>query len=214
MVVARQGSAFMALVVSFVPLVTMMASIALLRTWPTARQVIGVCGALMCLGLLLADGISRQIAWTDFALAFSVPTSYAIASTIIRGWLRDMPSLTLTFFLLLLSSLMLVPISWKDKSPVATASDWWIAWLAIAFLGVVGTGLATYWFNQLIQDHGPLFAGMTTNLVPVGAVLWGWADQEHISLRQGMALIGIIVSVAWVQLGAGHSGQKGGERPR
>ena len=69
-------------------------------------------------------------------------------------------------------------------------------------LGVIGTGLATFWFNRLVQDHGPLFAGMVTNLVPIGAVLIGWLDREDISLRQAGALVGIVISVACVQFRA------------
>ena len=64
-VVARQGSALMALVVSFLPLATIVASIPLLRQRPTLRQFAGVCGALCCLVLLLADGLARDIAVAD-----------------------------------------------------------------------------------------------------------------------------------------------------
>ena len=63
----------------------------------------------------------------------------------------------------------------------------------------MGTGLATYWFNTMIQLEGPLFAGMSTNLVPIGALLWGWWDAEEISARQVLALVGIVISVVWVQ---------------
>jgi drug/metabolite transporter (DMT)-like permease len=58
-----------------------------------------------------------------------------------------------------------------------------------------------YWFNYLVQHHGPLFAGMVTNVVPLGAVLLGWADQETVSPLQLAALIGIVIMVALVQYG-------------
>src|SRR5262249_4499515 len=48
-VIGREGSAFMALMVSFVPLLTIMISLAVLRVAPSARQGIGVIGSLVCM---------------------------------------------------------------------------------------------------------------------------------------------------------------------
>ena len=36
----------------------------------------------------------------------------------------------------------------------------------IAFLGIIGSGLAMWMFYKLIQLRGPLFAGMVTYVVP------------------------------------------------
>ncbi|MGE0758365.1 MAG: DMT family transporter [Pirellulaceae bacterium] len=210
-VVARQGSAFMALVVSFVPLATIVASVPLLGQWPTMRQTLGVCGALGCMALLMADGLERRAGWSVLTLAALVPCGYALANTVIRRWLQDLPALTLTFFLLTFSAALLLPLSQLQQPPSATGRVWWGAWLSVAALGLVGTGLATYWFNKLIRDHGPLFAGMTTNLVPLGAVLWGWLDRETVSGRQWLALAGIVMMVAWVQIGAARTVPRRGD---
>ena len=67
---------------------------------------------------------------------------------------------------------------------------------------MLGTGLAISMFYRLIRDHGPLFAGMVTYLVPVGAVMWGWADAERVTATQLVALAGVFISVAVVQYGA------------
>jgi len=76
------------------------------------------------------------------------------------------------------------------------------AWSALAILGVLGTGVATCLFNRLVQDQGPLFAAMVTNLVPLWALLWGWADSEELSLRQVLAVTGVLAMVVVVQYGA------------
>ena len=89
----------------------------------------------------------------------------------------------------------------KDQH-VSDSSKFASAILAVATLGVVGTGLATFMFNRLVQEQGPLFAAMTTNLVPVGAILWGLADGEQITTVQVVALFGLLVMVTYVQLGA------------
>ncbi len=59
-----------------------------------------------------------------------------------------------------------------------------------------------FWFNKLIHDRGPLFAGMVTNLVPAGAVIWGWLDGEQVTTKQIAALAIILPMVALVQFGA------------
>ena len=69
-------------------------------------------------------------------------------------------------------------------------------------LGVLGTGFATCLFNRLIQDEGPLFAAMVTNLVPLFAMAWGFADAEQISLRQLIAVMGVLAMVLLVQYGS------------
>ena len=199
-VVNHQGSAFMAMAVSCLPLATVVLSIPLLGVYPTRRQLGGVCAAVCCMGVLLADGLQRQIPWQDFALAGTVPLGYAITNITIRRSLHDLPSLFLTFVAFAGSTAVLMPFAFNG--PPAEPGDWWLAFAGLALLGVIGTGLATFWFNRLVQDHGPLFAGMVTNLVPIGAVLIGWLDREDISLRQAGALVGILVSVACVQFRA------------
>ena len=199
-VVNRQGSAFMAMAVSCLPLVTVVLSIPFLRVFPTRRQLVGVCAAVCCLGVLLADGLQRQILWQDFALAGTVPLGYAITNITIRRYLLDLPSIFLTFVALAGATVVLLPFAFNG--PSVEPGDWWLAFAGLTLLGVVGTGLATFWFNRLVQDHGPLFAGMVTNLVPIGALLIGWMDQEEISMKQIGALAGILVSVACVQFRA------------
>jgi hypothetical protein len=51
----------------------------------------------------------------------------------------------------------------------------------------------------LVLKRGPLFAGMTTYVVPVIALLWGTLDHEAISGQQAMAIAGVLGMVALVQ---------------
>lgn len=202
LVIARQGSAFMALATAFVPTATIVVSAVLLRHWPARRQLLGVLGALCCLALLLRDGLSRDVPVRDMLLAGTVPAGYALANTLIRGWLRDIPALTLTTYQLLGTLLVLGPGASLEQTSAAPPLA---ACASVLVLGVLATGLATYWFNLLVQKQGPLFAGMSTNLVPLGAVVWGWADGETISTLQVAALAGILGLVLLVQYRAARS---------
>jgi drug/metabolite transporter (DMT)-like permease len=74
----------------------------------------------------------------------------------------------------------------------------------LLLLGVVGSGVSTMAYIWLVLKRGPLFAGMTTYVVPVIALLWGTLDHEAISSMQAMAIAGVLGMVALVQTkGAG-----------
>jgi hypothetical protein len=71
--------------------------------------------------------------------------------------------------------------------------------LFLFLLGVVGSGVSTMMFIWMILKKGPLFAGMTTYVVPVLALLWGTLDHETISPVQMIAIAGVLCMVALVQ---------------
>ncbi len=201
--VAKHGGAFVGMTVGFTPLLTILVSIPILGIWPTYRQTVGVVGALACMVLLLLDLGRHSIPLIDILLAFSVPFSYSIANGIIRRSLKHLPPLELTLLCLAAAGAVLLPLSLViGNHRPANIDQLGTALLSLAVLGVVGTGIATFLFNRLVQDQGPLFAAMTTNLVPIGAVLWGRADGEQISLAQVVALVGILAMVTYVQFGA------------
>src|SRR4029078_6870788 len=69
----------------------------------------------------------------------------------------------------------------------------------LLLLGIVGSGVSTMAYIWLVLKRGPLFAGMTTYVVPVIALLWGTLDHEAISGQQAMAIAGVLGMVALVQ---------------
>jgi len=203
LLVERHGSAFIAMTVSFVPLATIVVSIPWLGVWPTARQLLGVGGGLVCMGALAADGLNRRVPPADLLLAASVPLSYALANCCIRRQLRHLTSLELSLGSLALASVVLVPLAFAVPGKTNTdGNDLSLAISSLVVLGVLGTGVGTYLFNRLIREQGPLFAGMVTYLVPVGALAWGWIDQEKVTALQLTALAGVLAMVAIVQVGA------------
>lgn len=201
--VSRHGGALVGMSVSFVPLFTVVLSVPFLGYYPSQRQLWGVLGALVCLIGILLDSHQRAIPMVDLLMAGSVPLGYALANICIRRRLMHISSLDLSFLALVWTAACLVPILGYDLSP-APPSRVGALWplLSMILLGTVGTGLANWMFNRLVKEQGPLFAGMVTNLVPLGAVIWGWADKEHVTVLQCACLVGTMSMVALVQYGA------------
>lgn len=195
--IAQHGSAFIGMTVSLTPLFTMLASVPLLRIVPHPRQAIGVLGALIGMGLLMGEGFSRQIPATHLLLATSVSLGYALVNVWVRRRLTHVPPLMMSLLSLAIASVILQGLSfWWPMPTPASPEAFWPAVISLLVLGVFGTGLAMFWFNKLIHDRGPLFAGMVTNLVPAGAVIWGWLDGEQVTGRQIAALAIILPMVA------------------
>lgn len=204
--VRLHGSALVGISVSFVPLFTILLSIPLLAVRPSRRQLIGVSGALVGLSLILMDGLKRSVPAGDILLAGSIPLGYAIANITIRSRLQHIPSLELSWLALVASFVPMLPaLAWDETAPVAYGATWWGAIACIGVLGVIGTGLANWMFNVLVQQQGPLFAGMVTNLVPLGALLWAWMDGEVISSAQVYGVMIVLSMVLLVQYGAARA---------
>jgi drug/metabolite transporter (DMT)-like permease len=210
--VGRAGSGFIGMMVSFTPLLTIGVSIVLLRIYPARRQFLGVLGALICMGILIFDGLNRQIELIDLGLALTVPLCYALTNTVIRKSLQHVPPLELSLVSLTVAGTILLTISLvvPFERPQVAQGAILAAIASVAFLGVVGTGAATFLFNRLIQNEGPLFAGMATNVAPIGALVLAWLDAEHVSALQLTALAGLLCMVGIVQFGAVRRARESG----
>ena len=166
----------------------------------------GVLGALFFLIMLMRDGLDRAIPVSELCLAVSVPMGYSVANGLIQRSLKHLPPLELTLLCLIANTCILLPLSVLFGRPeVDPTAPWGMAILAVIVLGVVGTGLATFMFNKLVREQGSLFATMTINVTPLGAVFWGWAMGEVVTPTQIVALLGVLAMVIVVQFGAARS---------
>jgi drug/metabolite transporter (DMT)-like permease len=199
------GHSFFGPMVAPIPLITILVSIPLLGTLPTGRQLFGVLGGLACMWLIVDDGFDRGMSLAFVALALTIPVMSATCNTFIRWKLSHVPALPLTTAILFLAGLSLAPLEWSQPAMDAlhlarpTAEPTALTWLYLFLLAVVGSGISTALFVWMIQVRGPLFAGMTTYVVPVLSLLWGILDHETISTQQMLAIVGVLAMVALVQ---------------
>jgi drug/metabolite transporter (DMT)-like permease len=207
--VGKHGSAFIGLTVSFTPLLTLVVSIPILRIYPTMRQLLGVVGGLLCMAIIMAEGQQRSVGVLDALLALSVPLSYSVANAYTRKRFHDTSPLAITISALALAGTMLLPLcfalpSEHLKSPESRETVQ-TAIVCVVILGTLGTGIGPLLFTKLVVEQGPLFAGMVTYIVPIGALAWGWLDSETITPTEIIALVGIFAMVGVVQYGAARS---------
>ena len=200
---------YFGLMVTLVPLVTLVLSIPMLGVWPTKRQLIGVTGGLVCLAGVVQDGTQRGISPGILALALTVPLTYALGNTYIKWKLEHVPTLPLTVLFLGLAGLLLVPLQLAPGFLARTGlggpaepHGWPLALASIALLAMLSTGLAILLFIQLVKHQGPLFAAMVTYVIPLVALLWGQYDSERLTTLQIAAMAGTLAMVALVQWGA------------
>jgi drug/metabolite transporter (DMT)-like permease len=203
------GHSYFGILVSFLPLMTLVVSVPMLGTWPTGRQLVGVFGGLVCMWAIMADGTLRGISPRFVAIFMLVPICSAIGNALISKWLTHIPILPLATLILFWCGILLLPFQYvpplRDSLGfnVPTAPhDWSSAIAALATFILFGTCVALLLYFKLIREQGPLFAGMVTYVLPVLSLFWGRYDHELITLREVVAIAGVLGTVALVQFGA------------
>lgn len=203
------GHGFFGTMVAAIPLLTILVSVPMLGVRPTGRELFGVLGGLACIFLLVEEGMNRGMSVGLLALTMIIPFSSALSNTFYKWKLPHVPAAPLTTMVLLVSAFALMPLhaapamlkSYGVGAPEgATVSADAVTYLLL--LGIVGSGVSTMAYIWLVLKRGPLFAGMTTYVVPVIALLWGTLDHEAISAQQALAIAGVLGMVAIVQSGA------------
>lgn len=193
---------FLAMFVPLTPLMTILASVPLLGIRPNWQQLVGVMGGLVLVVWMAADGAQHGVAWPLMPVVVAIPLLYAVGNTYLRRDLHEVPAVPLTTLLLAIAGVSLLPWAVRelaDSFPRASAAEWgWIT-LYLILLGPLGSGLCIVMLVKLVQDRGPLFAGMVTYVVPVVALFWGWQTSEAITMVQIIAMTGILAMVALVQ---------------
>src|SRR4051794_5850284 len=208
------GHGFFGTMVAAIPLLTILVSVPMLGVRPTGRELFGVLGGLACIFVLVEEGMQRGMSPGLLALTMTIPLSSALGNTFYKWKLPHVPAAPLTTMVLVVSALGLAPLEAAPRllallsigSPHGAAlSVEAVTYLLL--LGMVGSGVSTMAYIWLVLKRGPLFAGMTTYVVPVIALMWGTLDHETISGQQALAIAGVLGMVALVQTNSKAGGE-------
>lgn len=189
------NSAFIGMMIAFVPLFTLIAAMPLLKHKPSKNEIVGTLGGLACLAVIFSEATQQNISWGTLALATVIPLTYALSNIAIKRFFSDIHPVSLSCVELLCAGPCLLIISFIYETPAWDSPQYTRAIIALAILGAICTGIATYWFFAMIQRRGPLFASMVAYVIPFVALLWGLYFGESISTLQIIALFGVIGSI-------------------
>ena len=189
------------------PMFTFAVGVALFGTRIKRLQVmgliVGLIGAAVLafqpgMGASLEPGMARGAGRIVLATA-----CYGLSVNLIRNKLGHVPPAAVAALSLGLMSLpaLAVALNGPGIAVLATHPDGMRGMWAVVMLAVVGTGIAMIAFNRIIQKTDALFASTVTYIIPVFATMWGWLDDEPLTLLH--LLGGAIVLVGVWLVGRG-----------
>lgn len=181
--VTQLDSSLVGILNSMVPLFTLLIGV----VWFGIRvRRLSVLGIMLGLGgavwLLIPDAsVSNQrILYGVFPILATI--CYAISINVINTRLTDLSPVAITLFsLTAVGPLSGAYVLTTDIVAVMqTDPKAWLHLFYVVLLGVLGSSLAIVIFSYLIKGSSSLFAASVTYLIPVVALLWGYADGETI----------------------------------
>jgi drug/metabolite transporter (DMT)-like permease len=196
--VRQIGHGFIGVVVSLVPILTMLVSIPILKVYPSRMQLAGVLAGLFCMFLLTLDGLNRNVPLLLLVVAMMTPLCYAISNSLVQRNFQNISTNTLVAVLMTGSGVILTPLALTYEK-VTLDDNFLKALMALIIFSIFCRGLATVLFYKLIKDKGPLFAGLITYVIPVGVLFWSWFDHEIITANQIAAVIVVLIIVIIIQ---------------
>jgi drug/metabolite transporter (DMT)-like permease len=128
---------------------------------------------------------------------------YGIVANFSKRYLNGLNPLTVaTGSQLTASAMLLLPalFTWPERMPSGQA------WLSVAMLAVLCSGVAYILYFRLMQRVGPTNTIAVTFLIPVFAVIWGYvflaeAFTLHMAMGCAIVLLGTALAVGLIQLG-------------
>lgn len=165
-----------ALIVALSPVMTMFVMRLLTHERWTALRVAGVLISLLGVTLVITRGefgaALSQAAGLGELYIFIAVLAWVAYTVLGRYALQGMNAVSATTWSTLWGTLMLAgPAAFELWGGKVAMPDT-LSWLAMAYLGVFGTAVAFFWYNQGVAAVGPASATLFTNLVPVFAVIF------------------------------------------
>lgn len=159
------------------------------------RKLTGMAMALAGAAIVIGHGnpfalLAGGLGYGE-ALIFGCVVSWAAFTLIAKRLMTGLSPLAITTYASLTGTAILAGAVLVEGAPVLPEASA-AAWLAIAFLGVFGTGVAFVWYNDGVRRLGAARASVFINLVPVAAVALAWlilGERVDVSMIAGGALV-------------------------
>ncbi|MEI4828432.1 MULTISPECIES: DMT family transporter [Bacillus] len=181
------------------PLWTMILGILFFGIRSNRNQLIGLfigfIGILILSDLHLSNVFSVNS--LNFFAMLTATFCYGLATHITKRYLKEMSMFQISLGTLLVGSICsgFIVLLLEDPIQILTKISWHHIGALIG-IGVFGSGIAYLLYFYLIQKGSPDFASISTYLVPVSAIFWGYILlSEAISWKLIIGLIFILMGV-------------------
>lgn len=192
----RIDSSLAGMLNSFTPVFALIFSITLFSAPVLKRQaaglLIGLVGVIL---LFLVKGVDANAYWYYGFLVILATACYGLNIALVHHYLKEFQSLQLVSISLFFMGLFALPVLLLSdfSATFQSAERPWMSLAASCTLGLIGTGVASLLFYQLIRSAGAMFASMVTYGLPVVAIGWGLVAGESVNGWQVVCL-GVIMS--------------------
>jgi drug/metabolite transporter (DMT)-like permease len=183
------------------PIFTLLLSAAVHRSRVAWNVVLGVLlgfGGVMMVVLSQSSKVEAHVSVTVFATGVALITcgafGYATATTIAKAKLQGVDPICIAASQLGLSALLVSPLAAFGPHPSAPRSG---TLLAMAALGVLGSGVAYLLFFHILRTVSATHAVAVTYLLPIWGVFWGLIAHEPIGV---LTYGGVMVTICGLAL--------------
>ncbi|MGN7719304.1 DMT family transporter [Chitinophaga sp. 22620] len=194
----RIDSSLAGMLNSFTPVFALIFTVALFHAPVAKRQLTGLAiGFVGVICLFLAKGIDANAYWYYGFFVIMATACYGLNIALVHHYLKEFASLQLVSVSLFFMALFALPVLlFSDFFTVfGKAEGAYTSLAASVTLGLLGTGVASILFYQLIRSAGAIFASMVTYGLPVVAIGWGFLAGEDINSLQVICLAVIMGGV-------------------
>jgi len=160
-----------ALLAALNPIFVMLMSAVIYKERITMRKITGIIISLMGVIIVISRGkVTQLLSGLELGDLFMLgcPLTWAIYTMAGKPVLKHTTPLQASAWASLSGLIMLLLFSTGETFPVNIPAK---VWVALAYLGIVGTVIAFVWYYDGIKTIGPMRTAIFTNLVPVFAVL-------------------------------------------
>ena len=174
----------------------------------TVQRVIGLFIGFIGVVVLLSEDLTTRAQSSILGQAAVILASifYAASSVYARRKTQSAPGLVRGAAPLVSATLLMWLVAPVLESPLQVP-QLTLTWIAILWLGILGSGLALILWYYLLHEIGPTRTGMVTYIFPLGGVILGVIFlNEHLSWQLAIGALLIISSIVVVNWQSKKSG--------
>ena len=161
-----------------------------------AGLLAGIVGVIVLTGVTAADAGSQTL---GIVLVLGAAASYGLSSLWAKKRLSGIAPLTLATGQLICSTVVMTVLAFAFDRPSTLLTASAESWMAIVALALLATSLAYIVFFRIIARAGPANVLLVTMLIPVSAILMGYAVlRETLEPREiigALIIIGALVII-------------------